>query len=183
VIQRKVIAVIGSSVVELPDDQQQLPYHVGKWIAEAQCHLLTGGGPGVMATAGKGFCSVSSRVGLSIGVIPDGKLAGTYPNAWIELPIYTHLKGENPKGSDSRNHINIRTSHAIVAFLGGTGTRAEVELAVAWGASCPIVACLGEQEMIGGLGAEALRNLGVPVVGDLDGIIEFLNTALEGMRR
>ena len=182
-IQRKVVAVVGSSAVELPENQQQRPYRVGKWIAEAQCHLLTGGGPGVMAAASKGFCSVSPRAGVSLGVIPDGKLAGTYPNSWIELPIYTHLKGENPKGADSRNHINVRSSHAMVAFPGGLGTRAEVELAVARGASCPIVACLSAQEMIGGLGAEALRNLGVPVVRDLDAIIYFLNTALDGMRR
>ena len=182
-IRRNVITVIGSSAAELPESQQPLPYCVGKWIAEAQCHLLTGGGPGVMAVAGKGFCSVSSRAGVSIGVIPDGKLAGTYPNSWIELPIFTHLKGENPKGTDSRNHINVRSSHAMVAFPGGEGTRAEVELAVTRGASCPIVACLSEQEMIGGLGTEALRNLGVPVVRDLDAIIDFLNTALEGTTR
>ena len=182
-IQRKVVAVVGSSAVELPEDQQQLPYRVGKWIAEAQCHLLTGGGPGVMAAASKGFCSVSSRVGLSIGVIPDGKPAGLYPNSWIELPIYTHLEGENPKGADSRNHINVRSSHAVVAFPGGLGTRAELELAVERGASCPIIACLSAQEMIGGLGAEALRNLGVPVVEDLDAIIGFLNMALKGTTR
>ena len=176
------VAVVGSSAVELPEDRQQLPYHVGRWIAETQCHLLTGGGPGVMAAASKGFCSVSSRVGVSIGVIPDGKPAGTYPNTWIELPIYTHLKGENPKGADSRNHINIRSSQAIVAFPGGAGTQAEVELAVAQGASIPIVACLTEQEMIGVLGAEALRNLGVPVVREVNAIIDFLNTALESTR-
>ena len=37
--------------------------------------------------------------------------------------------------------------------------------------------------MIGGLGAEALRNLGVPVVEDLDAIIGFLNMALKGTTR
>tara|TARA_B100001079_G_C16224749_1_gene431909 strand:- start:114 stop:710 length:597 start_codon:yes stop_codon:yes gene_type:complete len=176
--RRKIIGVIGSSAIELSQSQQQLPYCVGKWIAEANCHLLTGGGPGVMAAASKGFCAVSSRTGLSIGVIPHGKPVEMYPNSWIELPVYTHLRGENPKGEDSRNHINVRSSHAIVAFPGGIGTLAEVELAVAREVACPIVLCLRGQEIIGGLGAEALRNFGVPVVSDLDAIIEFLNTAL-----
>tara|TARA_B100000315_G_C14580229_1_gene590071 strand:- start:1821 stop:2417 length:597 start_codon:yes stop_codon:yes gene_type:complete len=176
--RRKVIAVIGSSANDLPESQQRFPYYLGKWIAEENFHLLTGGGPGVMAAASKGFCSVSSRAGVAIGVIPDGKLEGMYPNAWIELPVYTHLEGANPKGMDSRNHINIRSSHVIVAFPGGTGTLAEVELAVEQGPACSIVLCLREKEMIGGLEADDLRRLGIPIVKDLDAIIEFLKTAL-----
>ena len=178
VIRRKVIAVIGSSAGELPGSWKAFPYRVGAWIANAQCHLLTGGGPGVMAAASRGFCSVSPRSGVSIGVIPEGKPTGLYPNAWIELPIYTHLRGESPKAADSRNHINIRTSQAVVAFPGGIGTQAEVELAVTQGMRCPIVACLSEEEKIGALGPEALHKLGVPAVTDLDAIVEFLNVAL-----
>ena len=175
---RTVIAVIGSSAVDLSIDQQHLPYQVGRRIAEAHCHLMTGGGPGIMAAASRGFCSVSSRAGMSIGVIPDGKPSMWYPNSWIELPIFTHLKGDNPKGADSRNHIIVRSAHGIVSFLGGAGTQAEVELAVGRGTSCPVVACLRGTEMIGRLGPVALQQLGVSVVHDLDAVIHGFNAML-----
>ncbi len=172
------IAVIGSSAPDLTESQTHLPYCVGQWIATAQYHLLTGGGPGVMAAANEGFCSVPSRAGISIGVIPDGKASTIYPNKWVELPIFTHLKGENPKGEASRNHINVRSAHAVVAFPGGAGTRAEVELGVEQDKSCPVVACVSENEMIGGLGVDALRHRGVVIVNDLDGITRFLSKRL-----
>src|SRR5262245_18918694 len=100
--RRRIIAVIGSGD-DLTEAQRRGPHAVGRWIAEAGFHLLTGGGAGVMEAVSEGFCSVP-RQGYSIGIIPAGKPPGQYPNRWLEIPIKTHLKGANPRGPDSRNH-------------------------------------------------------------------------------
>lgn len=172
--RRKIVGVVGSSAQSIPRGDEVLAYRLGAWIARSQHHLLTGGGPGVMAAASQGFCSVSSRQGLSIGVIPEGKLPGFYPNLWVELPIYTHLRGENPIAKDSRNHINIRTCHALVALPGGSGTQAEIELAIAREVRYGIVACLRENDKIGNLTATTIGNLGVVVAQDYDNVIRVL---------
>ena len=111
---------------------------LGKWIAESDCHLLTGGGGGVMSAVSKSFCETKNRKGLSIGIIP-GKyideeyqsLPG-YPNPWIEIPIYTHLPLSGTKGTSplSRNHLNILSAHVIVVLPGGHGTKSEIALAL-----------------------------------------------------
>jgi hypothetical protein len=70
---RRAVTVIGSGD-DLTDAQQEWPFEVGRWIARAGHHLLTGGGGGVMEAAGRGFCSVD-RAGVAIGVIPAGARA------------------------------------------------------------------------------------------------------------
>jgi len=125
---------------------------------------LTGGGPGIMAAAGQGFCSISSSLGVSIGVIPAGKPPTTYPNPWVHLPIRTHLHGADPTGPDSRNHINIRSARIVIALTGGRGTRAELELAIEHHAAHnrPMVyACLEDTDDIYGLRRGELEATGV----------------------
>jgi len=171
--RRKVVTVIGSGD-SLSEDQRKHPRAVGAWIAAQGFHLLTGGGAGVMEAASEGFCSVE-RAGLAIGVIPQGKPPEHYPNRWIELPVYTHLSGINPLGPDSRNPINVRSCHALVAFPGRSGTEAELRLALEWprlqGA---LIACLRDSERIGSLDVEALLRLNVPVAADADAVIAYL---------
>jgi uncharacterized protein (TIGR00725 family) len=173
---RRIIAVIGSGD-PLHEAQKQFPHEVGQWIAQAGFHLLTGGGSGVMEAAGEGFCSVP-RAGCSIGIVPAGRPRGQYPNRWVEIPILTHLKGANPRGPDSRNHINILTAHAVVAFPGRGGTRAELELALARPVPCPIVACLRSNESIGGLDCDAVRARGAIVVSSPAEVVEYLQESL-----
>jgi uncharacterized protein (TIGR00725 family) len=170
--RRPIIAVIGSGDV-LSDAQQRSPREVGQWIAQAGFHLLTGGGAGVMEAVSAGFCSVPHD-GCSIGIIPAGKPPSQYPNRWIEVPIRTHLKGANPRGPDSRNHINILTASAVIAFPGRGGTRAELELTLARKPPCPLIACLRPNESIGGLDCNAVRARGVTVVPSPDEVVQFL---------
>lgn len=179
--RRKVVAVIGSGD-KISNEQRQFPIAVGRWIAQMGYHLLTGGGPGVMEAACEGFCSVD-RAGLAIGVVPAGRPPEKYPNRWVELPIFTHLRGVNPRGSDSRNHINIRTADAVVAFVGRGGTRAELELALTRRPPCPLVACLRAGETIGGLTRTALEAMGVPVQDAPQGVFQFLEAALSEKTR
>ena len=173
-VKRKIIAVIGSGG-SLSAEQRAGPFAVGAWIARHQYHLLTGGGAGVMAAASEGFCSVE-RSGLSVGVIPSGRPADVYPNPWIELPVFTHLKGEDPWGADSRNHIIVRSCHALVAFPGQTGTQSELELALMQPSlKGAIVACLGESDRIGRLDRNAVSALGIAVATDSAGAVDFLS--------
>jgi uncharacterized protein (TIGR00725 family) len=131
--RRPVIAVIGSGRAD--HRNARLAYAIGALVARRGFHLLTGGGQGVMADASRGFTSVDGRPGLCIGIIPreaggEGPEKG-YPNDWVELPIYTHLAGEEgPASPSSRNPINVRSAAKVIALAGGEGTIAEVTLAL-----------------------------------------------------
>ena len=129
---------------------------LGRGLAQIGVHLLTGGGPGVMAAVSRAFAEVGDRVGLVIGVLPlmEGNpektgLPAPYPNRWVEIPIQTHLGrlGVDPL---SRNHINVLASDVVVALPGSVGTASEVELAIAY--RRPIV-LLGDLDRAKGLPA------------------------------
>lgn len=110
---------------------------LGRGLAHLGVHLLTGGGPGVMAAVSRAFAEVGDRVGLVIGVlplmegIPETGPPAPYPNRWVEIPIRTHLAklGADPL---SRNHVNVLTSDVVVALPGSVGTASEVELATSY---------------------------------------------------
>lgn len=173
-----IVAVIGSGG-RLDEDAKLAPRRAGELVARSGHHLLTGGGGGVMEAASEGFCSVPKpeRTGLCIGVLPAGRPATQYPNPWVELPIVTHLAGEDPRGPGSRNHINVRTAHAVVAFPGGGGTHAELEIALALGHR-PIVWVAGEQR-IGPLGVSDLDQLAVTRITDEHALALALRATLQ----
>jgi uncharacterized protein (TIGR00725 family) len=139
--RRRVVAVFGSGTAAEADACRQ----VGRLVAELGCDLLTGAGGGTMEAVAQAFCERRDELGsaaLSIGIVPgdvgtDGAYTAKpgYPNAWVELAIYTHLPLSGPDGQDqlSRNHINVLSADAIVALPGGPGTRAEVDLAQRYG--------------------------------------------------
>jgi len=151
--RQPIVGVMGSGNEEFPG----LARPLGEWIAHSGCHLLTGGGGGVMAAVSRSFYSVDGRAGRSIGVLPGDPARGTrgtatgYPNPWIEIPVRTHLPLSGERGRDprSRNHLNVLSADAIVALPGGAGTRSEVELALDYGR--PLVCWLGERGRIDGL--------------------------------
>lgn len=158
------MAVIGSG--DAGHGNPALAEAVGRLIAALGCHLLTGGGRGVMTDACRGFAAVPDRAGLSLGIIPrsaeDEAPKDGYPNPWVEVPILTHLAGRlGPDGEDSRNAINILTATRIVALPGGAGTRAEIRLALRHGK--PILAVL-DADRLGEEGAflRFLKGLRVP---------------------
>ena len=139
-IRAPLIAVIGSGTQ--PHTRLSVP--LGKWIAERGCHLINGGGQGVMFETAKAFTSIEIKSGLAIGILPAAQSCETeesrancgappgYPNAHIDLPMYSHLhlSGESGKDPASRNHIIILSASIVIALPGGAGTRTEMELAL-----------------------------------------------------
>lgn len=114
---------------------------LGAELARRGYHLLTGGGGGVMTSVSRSFKNAATGdCGLVISVVPtdymdDGQYAvkGGYPNSFTDLTIVSPLgtfTGES-ESQISRNHINILTSHVVVALPGAKGTRNEVAIALA----------------------------------------------------
>lgn len=130
--KRKIIGVMGSG----KEEYRERVVPLARWIAEHGFDLLTGAGSGVMRAAAEAFVAVEGRRGISIGIVPGEVVEGDYrprpgyPNAGIELPVYTHLplSGEQGREPMSRNHINILTAQALVVLPGGPGTAAEAML-------------------------------------------------------
>ena len=126
-----VVGVMGGREHAMPE----LAVPLGRGLARAGWHLLTGGGIGVMTSVSRGFVETSPRAGLCLGILrghADGRPMEGYPNPFVELPIPTHLPAGDA-GPDSRNHINILASTVVLALPGGDGTRSEIELAIAYG--------------------------------------------------
>lgn len=96
-----------------------------------------------MEAVSRAFCSVEDRHGCALGILPEG----SPPNPFVEIPIFTQLSAMNdpshPEWRWSRNHINIRTSNAVIALPGGAGTASELELATAGPHQRPCLAFLG----------------------------------------
>lgn len=135
----------------------------GRVIAQLGCDLITGGGGGSMAIVAKHFCSIANRTGRSVGILP-GSAAGFEnavlgavteyvvvpkysPTPWIEVPIYTHLPGGDPKGPKSRNILNMQSGRIVVVLAGGDGTQAELEIAL--GLRKPVIAFVADEDRIG----------------------------------
>jgi uncharacterized protein (TIGR00725 family) len=136
-LSRCTVGVMGSGTVE--HDEYARP--VGEALAELGVNLLTGGGGGVMTAVSRAFTSAPRRTGICIGIIPcasesdRGTAKAGYPNAFVELAIYTHLPYSGRQGTHdlSRNHINVLSCAAVVALPGEDGTAAEVSLAIRYG--------------------------------------------------
>lgn len=125
----------------------ELAVPAGRIVAESGHHLLTGGGGGAMAEAGRAFCETPQRKGICIGILKGEVISQTMdrqtflshtsspPNPWVELPIYTHLPRSGIQGRDqqSRNHINVLSADALIVLPGGPGTYSEVSLRVDYG--------------------------------------------------
>jgi len=118
-----------------------------------------------------------SRTGLVLGILPaahagSGEAPNGYPNAWVEIPIRTHLHLSGTHGTDlaSRNHVNVLSSDVLVAMPGSWGTRSEVELALRYGK--PVVAYLQHRSDIPQLPE------GIPVHGSFEQVKAFVRRAL-----
>jgi uncharacterized protein (TIGR00725 family) len=182
-----IVAIIGSGSAEHSSDL--LAAELGMLVARQHCHLLTGGGGGVMLDASRGFVSVKERQGLTIGVIPRATHGGPkpgYPNELIEVPIFTHLDGGDPASVHNRNPINVLTPCCVVALPGDVGTRAEAKLAVRY--NTPICAVIDGTDLnVSAPFEESMRALGVPcaqVAPGHDGIsgydLEPIETFING---
>ncbi len=140
-MSRPVVGVVGAS----RHPHAERSRRVGTWIARAGYHLLTGGGPGVMAAVTEAFVGVPHRRGLAIGILPGcgrrglegpaGRPPPGYPNRWVELAIGTHLDSLGAHSGDewSRNHVNILSSDAVIILPGSVGTASEARLSLHYG--------------------------------------------------
>jgi uncharacterized protein (TIGR00725 family) len=168
VVRLPVVGVMGSG----EEPHARLARPLGRLVAERGCHLLTGGGGGVMAETARAFCAVEGRRGVSIGIIRSGVFPDLDPatgqrhhrpaevNAWVELPILTHLPLSGPEGRDSlsRNHINVLTPDLVVVLPGGPGTLSEIVLAVEY--ERPLVLWLGKGTVDGLTAREIVDGVG-----------------------
>ena len=171
-----VVGVLGSGT----DSHDERCAVLGSWLAAQHVHLLTGGGQGVMQSVSRAFATVADRSGLVIGVIPGGfseaaaqyRVPNGYPNAWVELPIHTHLPDSGKKGTaaSSRNHINVLSSDVIVVLPGEFGTASEAALAVRY--NKPVIAWLNDRSQVSGL------HPSVPVVRDFAKVQRFISSNL-----
>jgi uncharacterized protein (TIGR00725 family) len=151
-----IVAVIGSG----SDAHEDRAAALGSWLATQGVHLLTGAGQGVMASVSRAFAETPGRKGLVLGVVPciadDGPDVAKpgYPNAWVEVPICTHLHLSGSQGTDvrSRNHIVILTANVVVALPGGSGTASEVRLALRY--KRPVIAFLNARDELAELPPE-----------------------------
>jgi uncharacterized protein (TIGR00725 family) len=176
--RRPIVAVVGGGDPAVPAAAVARAESIGRLIAGAGAHLLTGGGDGIMAAACRGFVAVR-HAGQSIGILPAGRPPERYPNSWVEIPIRTHLQGSDPHGADSRNPINVLSCDAMVALTGEAGTRAELELALRRVPPLPLVVLLVGRERIGGLDRAAVQALGAPVVRSAAAVAAFLDRELD----
>lgn len=101
VLRRPVVGVMGSGRAAPGERAAAL----GRWLAEAGVHLLTGGGAGAMAAVARAFVETPGRSGLSVGVLPasEGDPAAPppgYPNPWVELVVRTHLPLRGARGAE-----------------------------------------------------------------------------------
>lgn len=146
-LRRLNVAVVGSA--KASHAEADSAHKLGEWLASRGYNLIAGGGGGVMKAVAKGFCTVPpNRRGVSIGIIPgayenEEAAQGTYtpkrgsPNAFVEVPIYTHLiqsgslNYTDKIGPKSRNHLTALSADVMVVVGGGDGTRAEASIAVA----------------------------------------------------
>jgi len=137
---------------------------LGERIAQRGCVVLTGGGPGVMKAASEG---ASGAGGLVVGILPNErcKPLDGYPNAFVDIPIYTGM-------SDARNAINVKTSHVLIALQGGAGTLSEIALAIKTGT--PVI-CLHDP------GFTHPAAGGIIVVETVEGVLEALDKILASL--
>lgn len=129
-----IIGVMGSGKESFADYAGPL----GRLIAQAGCHLLTGGGQGVMACVSEAFVRTKPRKGVCIGIVPS-VAHGTafcakpgYPNPFAELVINTPLGTfeETSPRRITRNHVSIMSCDAVIILPGTRGTRHQTDLAL-----------------------------------------------------
>lgn len=144
--RRPIIAVIGDS--DAKPEAIAAARDLGRRIARAGWHLLTGGGTGVMEGACLGFAEERSQNRdsvMSIGILPSADPA--WANPYVDIPIVTGM-------GYARNAIIANTASALVAVGGRAGTLSEI--AHAWQFGKPVVALVGAGGWADRLGGQAV---------------------------
>ncbi len=113
-----ILAVLGTG--DASDKEIWVAERVGVTAARAGWIVLTGGGPGVMEAACRGAVEAG---GLTIGILPNARAGGGYPNPWVKIPVFTGA-------GSARNAFNVLSANLCVAVGGGAGTLSEIALAL-----------------------------------------------------
>ena len=128
---RPVVGVMGGYHPPTPVEAY---FALGAQLARDGFHVLTGGGGtmagGPVTSLLAGFSSVRDRAGRAIGVVPEDMREGLNP--FNDTLIFTNLPAGHAH-PNSRNHLNVMLSDAIVALAGGPGTLHEIGLARHYG--------------------------------------------------
>ena len=118
---RKIIAIIGDSVIEKDGLKYQMAFETGKALVDNGYRVQSGGLYGVMEAAFKGArASAKYKEGDTLALIPSFDRTKTNENADIVIPT----------GLDVMRNVLVANAHAVVAVGGGAGTLSE--MANAW---------------------------------------------------
>ncbi|MDR2733697.1 MAG: TIGR00725 family protein [Spirochaetota bacterium] len=123
--RNKQVLVIGDSA-DYPE-RNAIAYTMGRFIAANGWVLVSGGRGGVMQAASRG---ASEGGGIALAILPSDSMDEANPFAAIIIPTGIGF---------ARNYINVLAADVVVAIGGGTGTLCEI--AYAWQAGKPIIAC------------------------------------------
>jgi len=113
-----ILAVLGAG--DASAEEISVAERVGATSARAGWVVLTGGGSGVMEAACRGAVEAG---GLTIGILPNARAGGGYPNPWVRIPVFTGA-------GSARNAFNVLSARLCVAIGGGSGTLSEIALAL-----------------------------------------------------
>jgi len=115
--RRLIVGVMGGASV--PESVVEDAKALGAGVAERGWVLLNGGqDAGVMRASAAG---ARAEEGLVVGVLP-GRAADGGVAEDVEVAVFTGM-------GEARNVVNVRSSDAIVALRGGSGTLSEAALA------------------------------------------------------
>lgn len=117
--KRIYVGVIGAG--DCSEEIATLAFEIGKKIAEANAVLVCGGLDGVMAAAAEG---AKSAGGVTIGILPGTDREDA--NRFIDHAIPTGM-------GEARNLLVVRSSDAVIALPGGSGTLSELAFALKFG--------------------------------------------------
>ena len=123
-MRKKQVVVIGGS------DETQYnkdAYKIGKYIAQKNCSLLSGGRGGVMKAVSKG---AYDEGGVVVGILPGDDFSEANEYCTIVIPSGIGY---------ARNSMNILSADIIISLGGKAGTLSE--LAYAWHYRKPVIAC------------------------------------------
>lgn len=120
------VCIFGSARVKPEDSIYQSTFRLAEGLGELGIDILTGGGPGLMEAANKGFISGKQKSGSrsrSYGLTIDLNLMAEYPNEHLDIK-------QHHRRFSSRLDDFMRLSNAVIVEPGGIGTL--LELVFSW---------------------------------------------------